>query len=165
MAEYAHTDVLYISRITRLLCSELDLLLNILARLWLCCWDNPVSILTKYSFIRTMGLHMKAYFHDKKHTTAVCQFYSLSSPTKLDFIQPKNHWKWSTWTLKIYTFALIVWKAFAFDWGSNYGIVNLAVISIVVSSLLDFHSSLAGDKRTTEVRGYQVLYFAALSSK
>ena len=31
MAQYAHTDVLYISGITRLLCSELDLLLNILA--------------------------------------------------------------------------------------------------------------------------------------
>jgi len=37
------------------------------------------------------------------------------------------------------------------------------MILIVVSSLLDFHGSLAGDKRTTQVRGYQVLHFAALN--
>ena len=61
-------------------------------------------------------------------------------------------------------FCIDWFSTFDFDWGSDNWIVNLAMILIVVSSLLDFHGSLAGDKRTTEVRGYQVLHFAALSS-
>ena len=54
---------------------------------------------------------------------------------------------------------------FDLHWGSDNWIVNLAMILIVVSSLLDLHGRLAGDKRSAEVRGYQVLHFAALSSK